>query len=230
MKKLFLSILLAITIALPASAADWYLNTLTHDTATDVYLTYNAVDHMLAGTIETEIYDYGIGDRVAFADTFCVQIERRLLSDSYTLGEQLTIEQYTDPNLQYGADAGFFNFSQVAWLVKNYFSEVINATEKAAEKRAGLQVAIWKAIYGSALTFEENGNNEDVWDAYDKYYGSLGTNTYTGGDVKILHFIDSDPYFHESTQDLLYMVPEPASLMLLGFGLLSLCGMARRKS
>jgi hypothetical protein len=128
--------------------------------------------------------------------------------------------------------SGLNNAGKVALLLDTYWSDTNTPVEDAA-----LQLALWYLIYDETSSggIERFGMSDfalnytgpvfpDIRDKYFQYTDFVKTATNTGNEdnYKIADF--------ENSQNLIYrVVPEPASLLLMGFGLIGLAGFCARK-
>ncbi len=127
--------------------------------------------------------------------------------------------------LKSAATAGI-NYLKAAWLM-NQFSP----TAGSAAEKAGLQVAIWEAVYDSASLDLDDGRFS---------VQSTGSATYANASTylaalalvpDVTAVAGLDRYivaFSDKRQDQLLATPIPTSVWLFGSGLLGLLGLGRR--
>lgn len=110
------------------------------------------------------------------------------------------------------------NMPQAAYLM-NKFAVAFNGALDgftARDTAGGLQLAIWKKLFPSIVVKDHQAHN--IRGAYDHIIEHMGSLT--------------DGYFlawSNSKQDQIFRVSEPATMMLLGVGLLGLCIVNRRR-
>jgi hypothetical protein len=170
-------------------------------------------------------------------NTFCLEIyEYMNYTDAFHVGDITTVAKAggygADPNL--GGDP---LDPMTAYLYQNFYygtltgynytgseNTVFNSRQDAG---TALQVAIW--------TIEQEYINaplsQAAVDASTNYYVQLAWNavnvegTWTGlGDVRVINLTGS-----LNKQDQLTVVPEPATMLLFGTGLIGLAGLGRKK-
>jgi hypothetical protein len=119
------------------------------------------------------------------------------------------------------------NYRNAAWLM-NQFSPTANT----AAKKAGLQVAIWEAVYDSATSLNLDSGRFSVQ--------STGSDTYANAksyldalalvpDVSAVAGLERYMVAYSATkQDLLIATPIPTAVWLFGSGLIGLLGLSHR--
>ena len=145
---------------------------------------------------------------------FCVDLSTGYGSDTYSVADLNSIN----------------NGDQIAWLFDNF-----GQSGKTLVEYAALQLAIWDTLYDEAVVYNADHwtkegfmapdvSYETLYDLYELYIYELSqTPDYTTtGTYQILQI--------EGKQDMIvHVVPAPSTILLLGFGLLSLSFAGRTK-
>jgi len=148
-----------------------------------------------------------------FTIAYCVDIDNTIKEQSY----DVTLNPVT-------LDSS--NYLHAAWLMDTWSADASGDALKAA----GLQLAIWDAIYGDNFTNTTTGTIGGYYDFYyssalslssDAMWSSLGYNytvtTYSTGINAQSLLVQLDP------------VPEPGTMLLLGMGIAGLSAAGRKR-
>jgi len=115
------------------------------------------------------------------------------------------------------------NYLRAAWLMDEFASDA-----SSSNQQAGLQLAIWDAIYGNSFT---NYSNFQISRFYSEYTDAADDALNMWESLGDTYAIAYSSFNNVKAQDLLVQmdpVPEPGTMLLLGMGIAGL-GAAGRK-
>ncbi len=187
-----------------------------------VDITYkgNSINGIDAG--EFRVYFGNNSEKILPA--FCVDLDTAVKYGTNTVDEFITPSAYTSNGLK--AEWLMDSFS----VQLGYRNSSIDSAENWWNRQgAGLQLAIWEALYGEDFFYNTTSVDGSVTDWYNFFIDELDDTDFTQYSSTGKYAVTRLSYNGKDTQDLITVVPEPATMVLFGLGLLGLSALGRRK-
>lgn len=112
------------------------------------------------------------------------------------------------------------NGFKAAWLMETYFSTANDPWENGA-----LQLAIWVTLYEDDFVLNEDFQAGDIFEHLKTYQDGLDDFDFEGYQTKY-RIVDFDTFQNMITNP----VPEPATMLLFGIGLLGISAIGRKRN